>query len=541
MGFFDELKKEISQAVTELVSDEELLQEEENSGADTPAEQQSEENKEYLDEDDYIETEDDYEDEAREQEVVVDDYASDEYVNTLDIDIADLVRSYSGELSRDMDLSYAQADRMTGNEYGNPGNTDMYMDSYAGAYMQGYNDQSVYDAGMDSRYGYGNMDSEQVITDISGMTGNLNDEDDVMVNTLGNDFPDQNIFEGIQSIYTQQGDDEPSKAAEDEDEIAAEENEEVSEVSEVSEDSADDSEDNGTEELIKNFFMEPEVISEEAGAEPETVQEEKDDVVEEVIKEPEAEEIKESVEEVLEDIDTEPEPEEEILEKSDIDSEKESEEETVAESETIVPAIIIPEKPVPEPAKESKTIVIPHLEDEKVEEVKEKAKNAKLEEIFTETEESQADYSDETAVITKGLTVKGDLEAEGSINIFGTVEGNITCKGKLVVSGTVYGNSEACELFANNAHVNGNVTSSGPVKIGQGSIVIGNVTGTSAVIAGAVKGDIDIKGPVVVDSSAIVMGDIKSKSVQINNGAAIEGRCSQCYAEVSPSAFFKES
>ena len=59
-------------------------------------------------------------------------------------------------------------------------------------------------------------------------------------------------------------------------------------------------------------------------------------------------------------------------------------------------------------------------------------------------------------------------------------------------------------------------------------------------IAGAIKGDIDVKGPVVLDSSAIVMGDIKSKSVQINNGAVIEGMCSQCYAEVNPTSFFEE-
>ncbi len=36
------------------------------------------------------------------------------------------------------------------------------------------------------------------------------------------------------------------------------------------------------------------------------------------------------------------------------------------------------------------------------------------------------------------------------------------------------------------------------------------------------------------------MGNIKSKSVQINNGAVIEGMCSQCYAELSPTAFFND-
>ena len=47
-------------------------------------------------------------------------------------------------------------------------------------------------------------------------------------------------------------------------------------------------------------------------------------------------------------------------------------------------------------------------------------------------------------------------------------------------------------------------------------------------------------GPVIVDTSAIVMGNIKSKLVQINNGAVIEGYCSQCYSDNSPKNFFGE-
>ena len=88
--------------------------------------------------------------------------------------------------------------------------------------------------------------------------------------------------------------------------------------------------------------------------------------------------------------------------------------------------------------------------------------------------------------------------------------------------------------------ITGEITSEGSVKIGQSSVVIGNITANSAVIAGAVKGDIDVRGPVILDTSAIVMGNIKSKSVQINNGAVIEGLCSQCYADVNPTAFFED-
>lgn len=147
---------------------------------------------------------------------------------------------------------------------------------------------------------------------------------------------------------------------------------------------------------------------------------------------------------------------------------------------------------------------------------------------------------DETAVITAGMAITGDISSRGSIDILGKVKGTVEVLGKLNVSGTIEGDSKAAEVFADSAHVTGKVTADGTVKIGQNSVIIGDIEATSAVIAGAVKGDIDVKGPVILDASAIVMGNIKSKSVQINNGAVIEGMCSQCYAEVNPTSFFDE-
>ncbi len=148
--------------------------------------------------------------------------------------------------------------------------------------------------------------------------------------------------------------------------------------------------------------------------------------------------------------------------------------------------------------------------------------------------------SDETAVITQGMVITGDIISEGSMDVIGTIIGNIEILGKLNITGSIQGNSKASEIFADNAKITGEVVSEGSVKIGQSSVIIGNITATSAVIAGAVKGDIDVQGPVILDTSAIVMGNIKSKSVQINNGAVIEGMCSQCYADVNPTSFFDE-
>jgi cytoskeletal protein CcmA (bactofilin family) len=152
---------------------------------------------------------------------------------------------------------------------------------------------------------------------------------------------------------------------------------------------------------------------------------------------------------------------------------------------------------------------------------------------------NSAATADETSVITAGTVLTGDIASDGSFDIQGTINGNVTCNGKLVVTGAINGNSAASEIFADVAKIEGEVVSSGTVKIGAGSVIIGNISASSAVIAGAIKGDIDVQGPVVVDTSAVVMGNIKSRSVQINNGAVIEGFCSQCYAEIDVEGLFE--
>ncbi|SDH38460.1 protein CcmA, bactofilin family [Pseudobutyrivibrio sp. 49] len=146
--------------------------------------------------------------------------------------------------------------------------------------------------------------------------------------------------------------------------------------------------------------------------------------------------------------------------------------------------------------------------------------------------------SDENAVITGGMKITGNVESIGSIEVQGEIVGDVTCNGKLVIAGKVTGNSSSAEFFADAAKIEGEVVTTGTAKIGVGSVIIGNITATSAVIAGAVKGDIDVNGPVVVDTSAVVMGNIKSRSVQINNGAVIEGFCSQSYADVDVNSVF---
>lgn len=203
-----------------------------------------------------------------------------------------------------------------------------------------------------------------------------------------------------------------------------------------------------------------------------------------------------------------------------------------------------------EPEKESEDLLKEEYTEgiEEIEEIEEQTEEEPILEDEVEEVMSKGQISafsdgpatDENGIITDGMVITGNITSRGSLEIVGSVIGDIDVKGKLNISGTIQGNSKGAEIFADAAKVTGEIQSEGAVKVGQSSVIIGNISATSAVIAGAVKGDIDVHGPVILDTSAIVMGNIKSKSVQINNGAVIEGHCSQCYAEVSPTNFFSE-
>lgn len=296
-----------------------------------------------------------------------------------------------------------------------------------------------------------------------------------------------------------------------------------------------------------------EMMPDEALADSEMLDLEEDTAVDEAMKEVE----KALAEEFAQEMQDEPEAEEEAEEEPETKPETEEEPEAEEKPEEAVVEPVI-DAAAAQIASIANIVAKEELGDEDFEEREIQSPEQLLEAAPEETEETelekevekamaeqimnlaQEEVADETAVITAGMVITGDMISKGSIEILGKVKGNVEILGKLNVSGTIEGDSKAAEVFADSAHITGKVTADGTIKIGQNSVIIGDIIASSAVIAGAVKGDIDVQGPVILDASAIVMGNIKSKSVQINNGAVIEGMCSQCYAEVNPTSFFDD-
>lgn len=209
-------------------------------------------------------------------------------------------------------------------------------------------------------------------------------------------------------------------------------------------------------------------------------------------------------------------------------------EETPQEEELSVEDILKAAKEEAEPE--------PVEEELSVEDILNAAKEeAPVEESQPEVKAAQVDTDDDdVTVITRGTTINGGISSEGSLEVMGTITGDVDCLGRVSVYGTISGNVSASDVLVQTKRLEGNIKSEGAVEVAGGTVIIGDIEGTSATVAGAVKGNIDVNGPVIVDSTAIVQGSIKAKSIQVNTGAVVDGYCSLNYAGVNLDEFFED-
>ena len=108
-------------------------------------------------------------------------------------------------------------------------------------------------------------------------------------------------------------------------------------------------------------------------------------------------------------------------------------------------------------------------------------KTDKVKENKTAHMDAPGEVSDDTVtVISQGTTVNGGINSAGAVDVMGTINGDITSRGKVAINGTVTGNVSGAEIYVNTKRLEGSLDSEGTVQISEGTVIIGNVTGTSA-------------------------------------------------------------
>jgi cytoskeletal protein CcmA (bactofilin family) len=97
----------------------------------------------------------------------------------------------------------------------------------------------------------------------------------------------------------------------------------------------------------------------------------------------------------------------------------------------------------------------------------------------------------QTSVIGPGTVVRGNLEGEGSLEIYGRVDGAVSMTGNVLV--------------------------------GEGGAVLGDIAASKISVSGAVQGDLRGTEAVLLERGAKVVGDLSAPRVGIANGALVRG------------------
>ena len=97
----------------------------------------------------------------------------------------------------------------------------------------------------------------------------------------------------------------------------------------------------------------------------------------------------------------------------------------------------------------------------------------------------------QSSVIGAGTAVRGNLEGEGSLDIFGRVDGDVTM--------------------------------SGDVMVGEGGSVRGHIAANKISIQGSVQGDLRGTEAVLLERGAKVVGDLSAPRIGIGSGALVRG------------------
>lgn len=147
----------------------------------------------------------------------------------------------------------------------------------------------------------------------------------------------------------------------------------------------------------------------------------------------------------------------------------------------------------------------------------------------------------QVAIIPKGTVINGNIEITGKLEMYGTINGDINSNDRVNICGDVNGNIKARDIYTKDSFIEGNIQCEEGAVVRENTVILGDIDAQSLMVDGAIQGKLDIKGMVTVGEKAIVDSDIKAKSIQVSNGAALNGYCSLCYAEITPQKFFPET
>lgn len=134
------------------------------------------------------------------------------------------------------------------------------------------------------------------------------------------------------------------------------------------------------------------------------------------------------------------------------------------------------------------------------------------------------DEGDGRTIISRNTIIRGAIQTDDSMRLFGQVLGDIDCRSNILVAGKVRGNTSAANAYVINAQVDGNLLCDDVINVTDDAWILGNIRAQQADIDGKIKGNIEIRHSISIGSNSSVIGNISTDELEIRRGAFVNGQ-----------------
>lgn len=129
----------------------------------------------------------------------------------------------------------------------------------------------------------------------------------------------------------------------------------------------------------------------------------------------------------------------------------------------------------------------------------------------------------DVSIIAPGTIIRGSVESDCDMELYGEVQGDITTSKDLKLKGKIQGNATGGNVELYSIRMVGNVTATGSVMLDADSEVEGDVTAESVILNGKIRGNVQVSKRLALEGSAVICGRVSADKLSVDEGAVIQG------------------
>lgn len=138
-------------------------------------------------------------------------------------------------------------------------------------------------------------------------------------------------------------------------------------------------------------------------------------------------------------------------------------------------------------------------------------------------EGASADAPAPATVIAAGTVVRGSVQCEGNLELYGEIQGDIKGRRDVKLQGKLKGGVVGVNVTVHGLRMEGDLHASGMVQVAEGTVVEGDVEADSLILNGKVQGNVHVKKRLQIQPKGVVCGSVAADRLMVEEGAVIQG------------------